>query len=170
MKTLLIALALLSQCSTAKNSADSNTKKYVANKTNSSAESLTTTNIQNAEPQHNDFAIVSNSEDQKRIETILSKYAKHDTSASSLIIALAREFKGVPYVAKTLENDSIENLVVNTRQLDCTTYVENVLAIYLCIKKPETLIHRLLLLSAPDTLCRRKGELPYPPALLHRVD
>ncbi|WP_308270932.1 N-acetylmuramoyl-L-alanine amidase-like domain-containing protein [Prevotella sp.] len=137
MKTLLIALALLSQCSTAKNSADSNTKKYVANKTNSSADSLTTTNIQNAEPQHNDFAIVSNSEDQKRIETILSKYAKHDTSASSLIIALAREFKGVPYVAKTLENDSIENLVVNTRQLDCTTYVENVLALYLCIKKQK---------------------------------
>uniref|UniRef100_UPI00402A0913 hypothetical protein n=1 Tax=Prevotella sp. TaxID=59823 RepID=UPI00402A0913 len=67
MKTLLIALALLSQCSTAKNSADSNTKKYVANKTNSSADSLTTTNIQNADPQHNDFAIVSNSEDQKRI-------------------------------------------------------------------------------------------------------
>ena len=138
MKTLLIALALLSQCSTAKNSADSNTKKYVANKTNSSADSLTTTNIQNAEPQHNDFAIVSNSEDQKRIETILSKYAKHNTSASSLIIALAREFKGVPYVAKTLENDSIENLVVNTRQLDCTTYVENVLAIYLCIKNGKT--------------------------------
>ncbi|WP_308247184.1 N-acetylmuramoyl-L-alanine amidase-like domain-containing protein [uncultured Prevotella sp.] len=137
MKTLLIALALLSQCSTAKNSADNNTKKYVANKTNSSADSLTTPNIQNAEPQHNDFAIVSNSEDQKRIETILSKYAKHNTSVSSLIIALAREFKGVPYVAKTLENDSIENLVVNTRQLDCTTYVENVLAIYLCIKNQK---------------------------------
>lgn len=137
MKTLLIALALLSQCSTVKNSADSNTKKYVANKTNSSADTLPTTNIQNAEPQHNDFAIVSNSEDQKRIETILSKYAKHDTSVSSLIIALAREFKGVPYVAKTLENDSIENLVVNTRQLDCTTYVENVLAIYLCIKNQK---------------------------------
>lgn len=137
MKTLLIALALLSQCSTAKNSADCNTKKHVANKTNSSADSLTTSNIHNAEPQHNDFAIVSNSEDQKRIEAILSKYAKHDKSASSLIIALAREFKGVPYVAKTLENDSIENLVVNTRQLDCTTYVENVLAIYLCIKNQK---------------------------------
>ena len=43
----------------------------------------------------------------------------------------------MPYVAKTLENDSIENLVVNTRQLDCTTYVENVLAIYLCIKNQK---------------------------------
>ena len=135
MKTLLIALALLSQCSKAKNSAESNTPKQVVNITNNSADSLSTTNTQNVETSHNDYAVVSSSEDQKRIENILAKYANHGTSASSLIITLAREFKGVPYVAKTLENDSIENLVINTRQLDCTTYVENVLAMYLCIKK-----------------------------------
>lgn len=135
MKTLLIALALLSQCSKAKNSAESNTPKQVVNITNNSADSLSTTNTQNVETSHNDYAVVYSSEDQKRIENILAKYANHGTSASSLIITLAREFKGVPYVAKTLENDSIENLVINTRQLDCTTYVENVLAMYLCIKK-----------------------------------
>lgn len=134
MKTLLIALALLSQCSKAKNSAESNTPKQVVNITNNSADSLSTTNTQNVETSHNDYAVVYSSEDQKRIENILAKYANHETSASSLIITLAREFKGVPYVAKTLENDSIENLVINTRQLDCTTYVENVLAMYLCIK------------------------------------
>ena len=134
MKTLLIALALLSQCSKAKNPAESNTPKQVVNITNNSADSLSTTNTQNVETSHNDYAVVYISEDQKRIENILAKYANHGTSASSLIITLAREFKGVPYVAKTLENDSIENLVINTRQLDCTTYVENVLAMYLCIK------------------------------------
>lgn len=134
MKTLLIALALLSQCSKAKNSAESNTPKQVVNITNNSADSLSTTNTQNVETSHNDYAVVSSSEDQKRIENILAKYANHGTSASTLIITLAREFKGVPYVAKTLENDSTENLVINTRQLDCTTYVENVLATYLCIK------------------------------------
>ena len=137
MKTLLIALALLSQCSKAKNPAESNTPKQVVNRANNSADSLSTTNTQNIETSHNDYAVVYSSEDQKRIENILAKYANHGTSASSLIIALAREFKGVPYVAKTLENDSIENLVVNTRQLDCTTYVENVLAIYLCIKNQK---------------------------------
>ena len=133
MKTLLIALALLSQCSKAKNPAESNTPKQVVNRANNSADSLSTTNTQNIETSHNDYAVVYSSEDQKRIENILAKYANHGTSASSLIITLAREFKGVPYVAKTLENDSIENLVINTRQLDCTTYVENVLAMYLCI-------------------------------------
>lgn len=135
MKTLLIALALLSQCSKAKNPAENNTPKQVVNRANNSADTLSTTNTQNVETSHNDYAVVYSSEDQKRIENILAKYANHGTSASSLIITLAREFKGVPYVAKTLENDSIENLVINTRQLDCTTYVENVLAMYLCIKK-----------------------------------
>ena len=28
-------------------------------------------------------------------------------------------------------------LVVNLRQLDCTTYVENVVAMYLCIKNED---------------------------------
>lgn len=132
-----MALALLAQCSDAKNPAESNTPKQKSYIANDSAKYVQTTTTKKAETTNEDFATVSNNEDQKRIETILKKYAKHDTSPSSLIIALAREFKGVPYVAKTLENDSIENLVINTRQLDCTTYVENVLALYLCIKNQK---------------------------------
>lgn len=132
-----MALALLAQCSDAKNPAESNTPKQKSYIANDSAKYVQTTTTKKAETTNEDFATVSNSEDQKRIETILTKNAKHDTSPSSLIIALAREFKGVPYVAKTLENDSIENLVINTRQLDCTTYVENVLALYLCIKNQK---------------------------------
>lgn len=132
-----MALALLAQCYDAKNPAESNTPKQKSYIANDSAKYVQTATTKKAETTNEDFATVSNSEDQKRIETILTKYAKHDTSPSSLIIALAREFKGVPYVAKTLENDSIENLVINTRQLDCTTYVENVLALYLCIKNQK---------------------------------
>ena len=88
MKTLLIALALLSQCSKAKNPAESNTQKQVVNRANNSADSLSTTNTQNIETSHNDYAVVYSSEDQKRIENILAKYANHGTSASSLIITL----------------------------------------------------------------------------------
>ena len=132
-----MALALLAQCSDAKNPAESNTPKQKSYIANDSAKYVQTTTTKKAETTNEDFATVSNSEDQKRIETILTKNAKHDTSPSSLIIALAREFKGAPYVAKTLENDSIENLIINTRQLDCTTYVENVLALYLCIKNQK---------------------------------
>ena len=45
----------------------------------------------------------------------------------------ARQFLGRPYVAHTLEVGDTEQLVVNTRQLDCTTLVENVTALTLCV-------------------------------------
>ncbi len=45
---------------------------------------------------------------------------------------LARQFLNVPYVAHTLEVNDDERLVVNTRQLDCTTLVETVTALKLC--------------------------------------
>ena len=42
------------------------------------------------------------------------------------------QFLGVPYVAYTLEKFSSERLIVNTRELDCTTLIENVTALTLC--------------------------------------
>ena len=47
----------------------------------------------------------------------------------------ARKFLGIPYVAHTLEVNDDERLVVNTRQLDCTTLVENVVALTLCAQR-----------------------------------
>lgn len=54
------------------------------------------------------------------------------------LMYFARKLKSVPYVARTLEGGERERLVVNLRQLDCTTYVENVIALYLCIKNGKT--------------------------------
>lgn len=47
---------------------------------------------------------------------------------ADLVIETARFFLGTPYVASTLEKEP-EGLVVNFRQMDCTTFVENVLAL-----------------------------------------
>ena len=47
----------------------------------------------------------------------------------------ARQFLNVPYVAGTLEVNSQEQLVVNTRQLDCTTLVETVAALQICARQ-----------------------------------
>jgi hypothetical protein len=58
-----------------------------------------------------------------------------DRQASTLWIA--RQFLGVPYVAHTLEVNDREQLVVNTRQLDCTTLVETVTALKLCVAKDK---------------------------------
>ena len=57
---------------------------------------------------------------------------------SKLILHIARKFLGTPYVAKTLETEGKECLVINARQLDCTTYVENTMAIYLCVTNSRT--------------------------------
>lgn len=51
-----------------------------------------------------------------------------DSDYGKTIVAIGKTFKGVPYVAKTLEIGETESLVINLQGLDCTTYVENVLA------------------------------------------
>ena len=52
-----------------------------------------------------------------------------------LTLHFARQLMGRPYVAHTLEVNNGEQLVVNTRQLDCTTLVENVVALALCMQR-----------------------------------
>jgi hypothetical protein len=54
-----------------------------------------------------------------------------------LPLFFAQKFVGVPYVAHTLEGDKQERLVVNTRQLDCTTLVETVTALTLCAQRQQ---------------------------------
>ncbi len=48
--------------------------------------------------------------------------------------AVGKTFMGIPYVAKSLEIGETESLVVNLHGLDCTTYVENVLAFSLLLR------------------------------------
>ena len=51
-----------------------------------------------------------------------------DLANNERLITLGKLFLGTPYVAKTLEQEGDESIVLNLRGLDCTTYVENVLA------------------------------------------
>lgn len=50
----------------------------------------------------------------------------------------ARQLVGRPYVGHTLEGHGGEPLVVNTRQLDCTTLVETVTALVLCVQSGQS--------------------------------
>lgn len=55
------------------------------------------------------------------------------------VLYFARKFLGLPYVAHTLELfPDDERLVLNTRELDCTTYVDVVVALTLCHRRGET--------------------------------
>ena len=72
------------------------------------------------------------------IERLLSDAAKLPKD-SNLMLHFGKQFLNVPYVAHTLDrNTEEEKLVVNTRELDCTTFVENVLALTLCAQRGET--------------------------------
>lgn len=57
---------------------------------------------------------------------------------NEVIIHIATYFSGTPYVASTLETSDEEHLIVNLRQMDCTTFVENVIALARCIKSDKT--------------------------------
>lgn len=59
-------------------------------------------------------------------------------SGDTTTLYYARKFLGRPYVSYTLEVNDTEQLVVNTRQLDCTTLVETVAALVLCAKEGLT--------------------------------
>ena len=77
----------------------------------------------------------------------------------------ARQFLNVPYVAHTLEVNDDERLVVNTRQLDCTTLVETVAALKLCAqqgKRGFTDYQQIL-----RTLRYRQGRMAGYPSRLH---
>lgn len=71
------------------------------------------------------------------VVTVL-KETPRDIGTDSLILYLGKKLIGIPYVGKTLEHNDSEKLVVNLRQLDCTTFVENVLAFSRCVKEQQT--------------------------------
>lgn len=77
------------------------------------------------------------SQDSIRVTQMLKEACtlKKDTN---LMLYFGRQLIGIPYVAKTLEGNPKEKLVVNLRQLDCTTLVENTLALTLCARNTKT--------------------------------
>ena len=73
--------------------------------------------------------------DSSRIASLLSEASKLPVT-TNLTMFFARKFIGIPYVGKTLETaNGDEPLIVNLRQLDCTTYVETVAALTLCARR-----------------------------------
>lgn len=60
-----------------------------------------------------------------------------ESSYGDTLVAIGKTFLGIPYVAKTLEVGETESLVINLQGLDCTTYVENVLAFGNMLRKGE---------------------------------
>lgn len=80
--------------------------------------------------------IIVTEKDKALLQEKFDKFSKDSNlSVGELILKIGNDFKGTPYVGKTLDLNIEENLVVNLRELDCTTFVENCLAIARTIKK-----------------------------------
>lgn len=89
--------------------------------------------------------------DSLRVMELLGK-GKALSQDACLPLYFAECLKGLPYVASTLEVNSTEQLVVNLRELDCTTLVENVVALVLAVQTPHPTF---------DTFCRYLEQIRY---------
>lgn len=55
-----------------------------------------------------------------------------------IVTAFGRKFLGTPYVGHTLEASGDEHLVINLREFDCVTFVENMLTLARCVRSGKT--------------------------------
>jgi hypothetical protein len=68
--------------------------------------------------------------DRKIFDALIRTFTREEAnSAGKWMIRLGRHFLGTPYAAGTLEKEGPEALVINLRQLDCFTFVENIVAL-----------------------------------------
>lgn len=79
-------------------------------------------------------AVTYTREDSLTVVRLLEE-GKTQPAGTNMPMFFAERLIGVPYVAATLEINDWEDLVVNLRQLDCTTLVENVVALTRTVRK-----------------------------------
>lgn len=72
--------------------------------------------------------------DSVKVMRLLRK-AKAQKAETNYMVFFARQLLGLPYVGRTLEKNDNERLVVNLRQMDCTTFVETVAALTRCMRQ-----------------------------------
>lgn len=80
--------------------------------------------------------VQAHEQDSIRVEKWL-KEAVNLPQDSCRTLHFAKQMLGVPYVAGTLDGNEEERLVIHTDQLDCTTFVETVLALCIADKRDE---------------------------------
>lgn len=83
--------------------------------------------------QVNAQSIIYEKEDSIKVIELLSNAPAKGTT-NDYMSYFGNKLKDIPYVAKTLEITKKENLIINLRELDCTTFTENILALSLCMK------------------------------------
>ncbi len=80
------------------------------------------------------YALTYTPRDSLRVVELLRDGARQP-SGTNLMLYYGHRLEGIPYVGKTLEVNPTEQLVINLYQLDCTTFVETVVALTLTTKQ-----------------------------------
>jgi len=111
-------------------------------------------------------AIIFQPKDKEILEQII-ELNKDDKKAApgTLIVKIGTFLEETPYVAHTLETDSTEQLVINLRELDCTTFAENCLAISRIIKSGKPSWERFT--AELTNLRYRNGNIDEYPSRIH---
>jgi hypothetical protein len=114
------------------------------------------------------FKVISTSEDSVVFDKLFLELDVEDLrnkQLSEIIVSVALYLQDAPYVAHTLELYDEECLVVNLREFDCTTFVENVLAISYLIKSENPSFGRFV--DFLRVLRYRDGIIDRYPSRLH---
>ena len=74
-------------------------------------------------------------EDSVKVMRLLSEAPRK----GNLLVHFARQLKDIPYVGHTLEPFDKERLIINLRELDCTTMVENALVTVCILLRPSVI-------------------------------
>ncbi|MEM8764487.1 MAG: N-acetylmuramoyl-L-alanine amidase-like domain-containing protein [Bacteroidota bacterium] len=98
----------------------------------------------------------------EKMQNVKSIRGKH---LGDSLIFIGKTFLGTPYVEKTLEVGKTEQLVINLSGLDCTTFVENVLAFGKLVKNESYAFEDFT--QSLQTIRYRDGVLNGYPSRLH---
>lgn len=103
--------------------------------------------------------------DKEILEHVLELYsAEKEATTSALMIKVGSFFQETPYVAHTMETGE-EQLLINLREMDCTTFAENCLAISRTIKSENPSFEHFS--SELQKIRYRDGMLDGYPSRLH---
>lgn len=126
---------------------------------------LLSCNSTSTNPGRDSEKIIYQPKDKEILEQVLERYAADkEATTSALMIKVGGFFKGTPYVAHTLETEE-EHLVVNLREMDCTTFAENCLAISRTIQSDSQTFEQFT--SELQNIRYRDGKIDGYPSRLH---
>jgi hypothetical protein len=110
--------------------------------------------------------IVFQAGDKEILEQVLEHHSGDtELPVSALMVKVGSFFLETPYVAFTLETTENEQLIINLRELDCTTFAENCLALSRTIKSRKHSFEQFA--SELQAIRYREGKIDGYPSRLH---